>query len=121
MTSRGSLRQEDTYFRVLRMLQDNPDMTQREIAEKLGISTSGLNYCLKALIGKGWVKMQSFSQSKNKFGYVYVLTPQGIAQKATLASRFLKRKMDEYDALKAEIDTLKLEVTISMDTASTAI
>ena len=69
MTSRRSQLQEDTYFRVLRMLQDNPDMTQREIAEKLGISTSGLNYCLKALIDKGWVKMQNFSQSKNKFGY----------------------------------------------------
>ena len=64
MPSRRSQLQEDTYFRVLRMLQDNPDMTQREIAEKLGISTSGLNYCLKALIDKGWVKMQNFSQSK---------------------------------------------------------
>ena len=65
------------------MLQDNPDMTQREIAEKLGISTSGLNYCLKALIDKGWVKVQNFSQSKNKFGYIYVLTPQGITEKLT--------------------------------------
>ncbi|MFN5097935.1 MarR family EPS-associated transcriptional regulator, partial [Limnohabitans sp.] len=75
MTSRRSQLQEDTYFRVLRMLQDNPDMTQREIAEKLGISTSGLNYCLKALIEKGFVKVQNFSQSKNKFGYIYMLTP----------------------------------------------
>jgi EPS-associated MarR family transcriptional regulator len=82
MTSRRSQLQEDTNFRVLRMLQDNPDMTQREIAEKLGISTSGLNYCLKALIDKGWVKVQNFSHSKNKFGYVDVLTPQGIAEKA---------------------------------------
>lgn len=57
------------------MLQDNPDLTQRDIAERLGLSTSGLNYCLKALIDKGWVKMQNFSQSKNKFGYIYVLTP----------------------------------------------
>ena len=73
MTSRRSQLQEDTYFRVLRMLQDNPDMTQREIAEKLGVSTSGLNYCLKALIDKGWVKVHNFSQSKNKFGYIYVL------------------------------------------------
>ena len=110
MTSRRSLLQEDTYFRVLRMLQDNPDMTQREIAEKLGISTSGLNYCLKALIDKGWVKVQNFSQSKNKFGYVYVLTPQGIAEKAMLTGRFLKRKMHEYDALRAEIDALQTEL-----------
>jgi EPS-associated MarR family transcriptional regulator len=109
MTSRRSLLQEDTYFRVLRMLQDNPDMTQREIAEKLGISTSGLNYCLKALIDKGWVKVQNFSQSKNKFGYIYVLTPQGIAEKAQLTGRFLKRKMEEYDALKMEIEALKFE------------
>jgi EPS-associated MarR family transcriptional regulator len=109
MTSRRSQLQEDTYFRVLRMLQENPDMTQREIAEKLGISTSGLNYCLKALIDKGWVKVQNFSQSKNKFGYIYVLTPHGLAEKAQLAGRFLKRKMEEYEALKLEIETLKLE------------
>lgn len=111
MTSRRSQLQEDTYFRVLRMLQDNPDMTQREIAEKLGISTSGLNYCLKALIDKGWVKVQNFSQSKNKFGYIYVLTPQGLAEKAQLTGRFLKRKMQEYDALKVEIEVLKSEAS----------
>lgn len=109
MTSRRSQLQEDTYFRVLRMLQDNPDMTQREIAEKLGISTSGLNYCLKALIEKGLIKVQNFSQSKNKFGYIYVLTPQGLAEKAQLTGRFLKRKMQEYDALKVEIEALKFE------------
>ena len=110
MTSRRSQLQEDTYFRVLRMLQDNPDMTQREIAEKLGISTSGLNYCLKALIDKGWVKVHNFSQSKNKFGYIYVLTPQGIAEKAMLAGRFLKRKMTEYEQLQSEIEALKTEI-----------
>jgi EPS-associated MarR family transcriptional regulator len=114
MTSRRSQLQEDTYFRVLRMLQDNPDMTQREIAEKLGISTSGLNYCLKALIDKGWVKVQNFSQSKNKFGYIYVLTPQGIAEKAMLTGRFLKRKMTDYEQLQAEIEVLKAEIG-SMD------
>lgn len=91
------------------MLQDNPDMTQREIAEKLGISTSGLNYCLKALIDKGWVKVQNFSQSKSKFGYIYVLTPQGLAEKMALTSRFLRRKMAEYDALRVEIEALNLE------------
>lgn len=111
MTSRRSQLQEDTYFRVLRMLQDNPDMTQREIAEKLGISTSGLNYCLKALIDKGWVKVQNFTQSKNKFGYIYVLTPQGIAEKTLLAGRFLKRKMTEYEELQTEIEALISEMT----------
>ena len=113
MTSRRSQLQEDTYFRVLRLLQDNPDMTQREIAQSLGLSTSGLNYCLKALIDKGWVKVHNFSQSKNKFGYIYVLTPQGIAEKLALTSRFLKRKLSEYDALKAEIDGLLAEVQTS--------
>ena len=113
MTSRRSQLQEDTYFRVLRLLQDNPDMTQREIAQSLGLSTSGLNYCLKALIDKGWVKVHNFSQSKNKFGYIYVLTPQGISEKLALTSRFLKRKLSEYDALKAEIDGLQAEVQTS--------
>jgi len=113
MTSRRSQLQEDTYFRVLRLLQYNPDVTQREIAQILGLSTSGLNYCLKALIDKGWVKVHNFSQSKNKFGYIYVLTPQGIAEKLALTSRFLKRKLSEYDALKAEIDGLQAEVQTS--------
>ena len=111
--SRRSQLQEDTYFRVLRMLQDNPDLTQRDIAERLGVSTSGMNYCLNALIDKGWVKVQNFSQSKNKFGYIYVLTPQGIVEKVTLTSRFLKRKQAEYEALRAEIDGLTLELRAS--------
>ena len=110
MISRRSQLQEDTYFRILRMLQDNPDMTQREIAQKLGISTSGLNYCLKALIDKGLVKVHNFRQSKNKFGYIYVLTPQGLAEKAQLTGRFLKRKMQEYENLRVEIETLLSDV-----------
>jgi EPS-associated MarR family transcriptional regulator len=108
-TSRRSQLQEDTYFRVMRMLQDNPDLTQREIAQQLGVSTSGLNYCLNALIDKGWVKVQNFQNSKNKFKYVYLLTPQGIAEKMALTDRFLKRKMTEYEALKSEIEALQRE------------
>ena len=116
MTSRRSQLQEDTYFRVLRLLQDNPDLTQREIADKLGLSTSGLNYCLKALIDKGWVKVHNFSQSKNKFGYIYVLTPQGLSEKLTLTGRFLQRKIAEYEALRAEIDGLSAEINIQSAT-----
>ncbi len=101
--------QEDTYFRVLRALNENPDLTQRELAQKLGVSVGSLNYCLKALIEKGWVKMQNFSQSKHKFGYVYILTPTGIAEKAALTSNFLKRKLVEYEALKVEIESLYTE------------
>ena len=93
----------------MRFLQENPDLTQRELAEKLGISVGGLNYCLKALMGKGLVKMKNFANSKNKFGYVYVLTPTGMAEKAAITHRFLQRKMDEYEALKAEIEALKAE------------
>jgi EPS-associated MarR family transcriptional regulator len=108
MTLRTQL-QEDTTYRVLRMLQANSDLTQREIAQQLGMSTSGLNYCLRALIDKGWVKVQTFGQSKNKFGYIYVLTPQGLATKAALTGRFLQRKLAEYQALQAEIAALRAE------------
>ena len=108
--SRQAKLQEDTYFRVMRLLQENPDITQRELAQRLGVSVGGLNYCLKALMEKGLVKMQNFQQSKNKFGYVYVLTPRGVAERATLTSKFLHRKMEEYEALKAEIEVLRNEV-----------
>mgnify|MGYP000214890878 CR=1 FL=1 len=110
MTNRRSKLQQDTYFRVLRILQDRPDVTQREIAQLLGVSTSGLNYCLNALIDKGWVKVHNFSESKNKFGYVYILTPIGLAEKASITHRFLLRKMEEYEALKTEIEALKAQV-----------
>ena len=109
MTSRRSKLQEDTYFRVLRILQSSPDLTQREIAQLLGVSTSGLNYCLNALIDKGWVKVHNFSESKNKFGYVYLLTPIGITEKAALTGRFLQRKLLEYEALRFEIESLSDE------------
>ena len=89
------------------MLQANPDLTQREIAKKLGIITDGLNCCLKALIDKGWVKVQNFSQSKNKFGYIYVVTQQGITHKVMLIGRFLNSKLQEYEAMRAEIDMLQ--------------
>jgi EPS-associated MarR family transcriptional regulator len=103
--------QEDTYFRVLRILQDKPDVTQREIAQLLGVSTSGLNYCLNALIDKGWVKVQNFSGSKNKFGYVYLLTPSGVAEKASLTGRFLQRKLKEFEEIRAEIESIRSEVS----------
>jgi EPS-associated MarR family transcriptional regulator len=116
MTSRQANVREDTHFRIMRILQENPDLTQRELAEKLGMSVGGLNYCLNALIDKGLVKMQNFSRSKNKFGYVYLLTPKGISEKITLTSKFLERKQAEYEALKVEIESLKVQSDIS-DTA----
>lgn len=110
MTSRQSLLQQDTYYRVMRLLEVNPDLSQRELASLLGVSVGGLNYCLKALVQKGWVKVQNFSNSKNKFGYVYLLTPSGVLEKADLTGHFLQRKMDEYEALRREIESLKAEV-----------
>ena len=106
VTSRQSNLQEDTYFRVMRLLEANPDLTQRQLAEALGVSVGGLNYCLKALIQKGFVKVNNFRQSKNKFGYVYLLTPSGAREKASLTANFLQRKMQEYEAIKAEIEEL---------------
>lgn len=103
MTSRQGKLQEDTYFRVMRMLQDNPNLTQRELAEQLGVSVGGPNYCLKVLKDKGLVKMK-------KFGYVYVLTPSGLTEKAALTQRFLQRKIEEDAALKTEIEALQTEV-----------
>ena len=110
MTSRQAKIQEDTDFRIMRILQENPDLTQRELADQLGMSVGGLNYCLNALIDKGLVKMQNFSSSKNKFKYVYLLTPMGIAEKVGLTTRFLSRKVEEYEALQLEISYLKNEL-----------
>lgn len=93
----------------MRTLEENPDLTQRELAEKLQISLGSLNYCLNALINKGFVKMGNFQKSKNKFKYIYLLTSKGVAEKVELTSRFLRRKMIEYEALKVEIEGLKVE------------
>ena len=109
MTSRQAQLQQDTYFRVLRLLQENPDLSQRELAEHLGVSLGGLNYCLKALIQKGWVKVHNFSQSKQKLGYAYILTPPGLIEKARLTGGFLLRKIQEFEALRAEIELLQIE------------
>lgn len=94
----------------MRLLEANPYLTQRELAKEFGLSVGSINYCLKALMDKGLVKMKNFATSKNKFGYVYVLTPSGISEKAVITHRFLKRKIDEYEALKAEIEMLRVEV-----------
>jgi EPS-associated MarR family transcriptional regulator len=97
----------DVHFRVLHLLEEEPELTQRELAQKLGISLGGVNYCLKALIEIGHIKAGNFSKNPNKSVYLYLLTPQGIAEKAKLTSGFLKRKMLEYHTLKKEIETIK--------------
>ena len=110
MTSKRTKLQEDTHFRVLRLLQENPEMSQRELAEAVGVSVGGIHYVLNALIDKGLVKLGNFTAAEDKRRYAYVLTPRGIKEKSLIAGRFLKRKLAEYDALKAEIDTLKNEL-----------
>jgi len=115
MTSRRAKLQEDTKFRLMQLLHDNPQISQREMAKALGISFGGINYCLNALIEKGMVKINNFSQNQNKFGYAYLLTPSGISEKALLTGRFLNRKLQEYEALKAEIKALQLEIETDRD------
>jgi EPS-associated MarR family transcriptional regulator len=100
----------DVHFRVLHLLKDEPELTQRELAEKLGISLGGVNYCLKSLIDIGHIKAGNFKKNPNKSVYLYLLTPKGMAEKAQLTAGFLKRKMAEYQALKKEIDTVQSEV-----------
>ena len=99
--------QEDTHFRVLALLERSPDISQRDLAKALGISLGGVNYSLRALVEKGMVKAQNFSRSERKLAYAYVLTPQGLAEKTKLTARFLKRKLEEYEALKTEIEALQ--------------
>ena len=101
---------EQRQLDAMRLLETNPEMTQRELAEALGVSLGAANYCLKALVEKGWVKLENFQNSPNKLGYLYLLTPMGMAAKTTLTARFLRRKLGEYEALKAEIEQLKCEV-----------
>jgi EPS-associated MarR family transcriptional regulator len=96
-------------YKVLTLLKQHPDLSQRDMAQRLGISNGGMHYCLSALMDKGLVKLGNFANSKHKLGYVYLLTPQGMAKKAAMASRFLERKMAEYEALRAEIEALKLD------------
>ena len=113
--------QEDTHFRVLSLLESQPDLNQREMAKALGVSLGGVNYCLRALAAKGLVKMSSFQASENKLAYAYLLTPQGMTEKVALTGRFLKRKQEEYAALKAEIEALQKAVAIVASGLSEAI
>lgn len=115
MASTRSQDSEDLHFRVLKRLQNTPDITQRELASVLGVSHGKMNYCLNALMEKGLVKLDNFQHNQNKLRYAYLLTPAGIAEKAALTGRFLSRKMAEYEALKAEIEALQAELPADPD------
>ena len=104
--------QEEIQLKVLRRLQQTPKVSQRVLAKELGISLGSINFCFQALVEKGWVKMQNFSQSPTKLRYAYLLTPTGVAQKSKLTAEFMKRKVAEYEALELEIEKLKSEISI---------
>lgn len=112
--------QEETHYRVLRILEANPQISQRELAEKLGVSLGKVNYCIRALLDKGYIKANNFRSNQNKLGYVYLLTPSGLIEKAELAARFLKLKIDEYESLKVEIDLLSKEIELVRNTDTTS-
>lgn len=109
-TSEFTFKQEENHLKVLRLLQANPQLSQRGLAGALGVSLGKTNYCLQALLSKGFIKMQSFNKSQNKLAYAYLLTPTGIAEKTSLTVRFLARKVAEFDSLTREIEELKTEV-----------
>jgi EPS-associated MarR family transcriptional regulator len=100
---------ETTHYSLLKTLEDNPDLSQRDLAKKLGISLGKVNYCLNALVEKGSVKINNFRNSNNKIAYAYVLTPQGIESRARMTIDFLKYKVQEYERLKKEIEELERE------------
>ena len=110
MTTRRDQLTQDGHFRILRLLQDNPEMSQRDLARAVGVSNGGIHYVLSALLDKGLIKLGNFTAAEDKRRYAYVLTRKGIAEKTALTMQFLARKMAEYEALRAEIETVRAEI-----------
>ena len=110
MASQREQQQEETHFRVMRLLDEDPSISTREIALRVGISNGAAYYCVTALVEKGFVKLQNFARSKSKGNYIYELTPRGIRAKAALTVSFLERKKHEYEDLKEEIERLESEL-----------
>ena len=100
---------ENTHYGLLKTLEDNPGLLQRDLAKRLGISLGKVNYCLNALVDKGSLKINNFRNSENKLAYAYLLTPRGVEEKARITVMFLKHKMQEYEQLRKEIEELKRE------------
>lgn len=101
---------DEYHYKIIRLIEQNPEITQRELSSELGISLGKTNFCLKALVDKGILKAKNFQNSKNKKAYMYLLTPKGIEDKARVTARFLKRKMQEYEELKSEIASIQNEI-----------
>jgi len=108
-------RKQEAEFRIMQAIATNPRVTQRELANQMGISLGRAHYCLTSLIEVGWVKIERFCASSDKKQYAYILTPIGMAQKAEITGRFLKRKLEEYEALKREIEALCEVVELDID------
>lgn len=102
---------DETRYRILKVLEADPQASQRRIADELGISLGRVNYCLQALVKKGLVKANNFRSSSNKRNYLYLLTPRGIEEKARVTARFLRVKLDEYEILKRELEELQREAS----------
>jgi EPS-associated MarR family transcriptional regulator len=100
----------EIHLKVLREIEGNPEITQRELAQHLGVSLGKVNYCLKALIDRGWVKANNFKNSNKKVAYAYLLTPNGLEEKAKITVRFLKQRMRDFELIKKEIAELEAEV-----------
>ena len=110
MNTKSKTQHPDTHFKVMDLIHKHPDISQRELAKQAGISLGSMHYCLKALALKGWVKAGNFKKNPDKSVYLYLLTPEGVAQKSKLAIDFLKRKRQEYIELKHVIDNLSEEL-----------
>ena len=100
---------EEVRYKILKLLEPNPELSQREVARELGISLGRVNFCLKALMDKGLIKASNFKNSRNKTAYMYLLTPRGIEEKARVTTQFLHAKMREYEALRDEIEQIRTE------------
>jgi EPS-associated MarR family transcriptional regulator len=100
-------------FKLLRLIESSPEISQREISKKSGLSLGKVNYCLKSLANKGWIKIKRFSKSEHKIGYIYVMTPEGLKTKSLMTIDFLGRKLAEYEALQDEITSLKNELEVT--------
>lgn len=112
------MQSDEIHYRILKAIEENPFMSQRELAAHLGVSLGKTNYCLKALVEKGMIKAGNFTSNPNKSVYAYLLTPKGIKEKASVTLRFLERKMGEYEQIKQEIASLKADVEQSELAAS---
>ena len=106
---------EEIEYKALKLLEANPELSQRQLSLALGVSLGKTHYVLKSLIDVGWVKLNNFRGSHNKLGYAYVLTPVGIVEKAAITVRFLARKQREYAALQAEIQALRAEIAATKE------